>query len=128
MINLPAIFNPRGLNYWLIGSALGWNLLADSGLLILGFQVLQVQQSGNQLIQFLLIAGVFLFAALGGFVAGRMAGDGRGPAYGVYGSLSGVILLVYVLVPSGGLLGFIVAISAILGGLNGGLFSARVSR
>jgi hypothetical protein len=128
MTNWRVIFDLRGLNYWLIGSVLGWNLLADFGLLILSFQVLRVQQSGVQLIQLVLIAGVFLSAALGGFVAGRMAGDGRGPAYGVYGSLSSVLLLLYILVPSGGVLGFIVALSAILGGLNGGLFSGRVSR
>ncbi len=128
MINWSAIFNPRGLNYWLIGSALGWNLLANSGLLILAFQVLKISLGGNQLIQVMLIVGVFLISLLGGFVTGRMAGDGRGPAYGVYGSFSSVILIVYVLVPSGGLLGIIMAVSTILGGLNGGLLSARASR
>lgn len=125
MMNWSAIFRLHGLNYWLIFSALGWNLMADFGLMILSFQVLQIEQNGNQLLQFLLIGGVFIIAAIGGFVAGRMAGDGRGPAYGVYGSLGGAILLLYVLVPSGGLFGYIVAISAILGGLNGGMFSGR---
>jgi len=125
-MNWREVFDLRGLNYWLICSVLGWNLLLDFGLLILSFQVLGVQKIGVQLIQIALIAGAFLGSAFGGYVAGRMAGDGRGPAYGVYGSLSGVLLLLYVLVPSGGLLGFIVALSAILGGLNGGLFSSRV--
>ena len=127
-MNWRAIFNLRGLNYWLIFSALGWNLLIDVGLLILSFQVLQLQQSGIQLLQILLIIGVFIVAALGGYVAGRIAGDGRGPAYGVYGSLGAMLLMLYVMVPSGGMLGFIVALSAVLGGLNGGLFSSRVSR
>ena len=112
-MNWRAIFDLRGLNYWLIGSALGWNLLADFVLLISSFQFMQIGQNGIQLIQIVLIIGVFLCGLLGGFVAGRMAGDGRGPAYGVYGSLSGVLLLLYVLVPSGGLLGVIVALSAV---------------
>ena len=127
-MNWRAIFDLRGLNYWIIGSALGWNLLADFGLIMLGFQVLRIQQNGAQILQILLIGGVFIIAASGGFVAGRLARDGRGPAYGVYGCLSGVFLALYVMVPSGGFLGFIVALSAILGGLNGGLFSMRATR
>ena len=123
-----AIFNLRGLNYWLIGSVIGWNLIADFMLLIFSFQVLRIEQRGIQFLQIVLIIGVFSFALLGGFVAGRIAGDGRGPAYGVYGSLSGVLLVLYVLVPSGGLMGVIVALSAALGGLNGGLLGSRPAR
>lgn len=127
-MNWSAIFNLRGLNYWLIGSALGWNLLADFSLLILSFQVLKLEKIGVQILQILLIVGAFIIAALGGFVAGRIARDGRGPAYGVYGSLSGGVLLLYMLLPSGGILGLIVALSAFLGGLNGGMLSSRISR
>ena len=98
-MNWRAIFDLRGLNYWLIGSVLGWNLLADLALVILSFQVLKIGEDGIQIIQFILIAGVFLIVLLGGYVAGRIAGDARGPAYGVYGSLGGVLPLLYVLVP-----------------------------
>jgi hypothetical protein len=95
---------------------------------MLSFQVLRIERSGIQIMQILLIAGVFIVAAFGGYVGGRIAGDGRGPAYGLYGSLGGALLLLYVLLPSGGLFGIIVAASAILGGLNGGLFSVRAKR
>ena len=124
-MNLQRIFRLRDLNYWLVGSAFGWNLLASFALLILGFQVLRFEKGGFEIIQILLIVGAFLIAALGGYYAGKIAGDGRGPAYGVYGSLGGVAVFLYVLLSSGGLLGIIVVASAVLGGFNGGLMSAR---
>jgi len=62
---------------------------------------------------------------LGGYFAGKIAADGRGPAYGVYGSLGSVAVFLYVLLSSGGILGIMVAASAVFGGLNGGLFSVR---
>lgn len=124
-MNWQKIFQLRGLNYWLIGSAFGWNLVAGFVLLILGFQVLRLEQGGFEIIQILLIVGAFCIAALGGYFVGKIAGDGRGPAYGVYGSLGGVAVFLYVLLSSGGLLGIIVAASAFLGGLNGGLMSMR---
>lgn len=127
-MNWRKIFELRGLNYWMIGSAIGWNLVAGLVLLILSFQVLRLEQGGFEIIQIALIVGAFVIAALGGYVSGKIAGDGRGPAYGVYGSLGGVILFLYVLLSSGGLFGLIVAASAIFGGLNGGLLSARVSK
>jgi hypothetical protein len=127
-MNWQKIFQLRGLNYWLIASAFGWNMLAGIGLLILGFQVLRLEQGGFEIFQMLLIIGAFFIAALGGYFAGKIAGDGRGPAYGVYGSLGGVAVFLYVLLSSGGLLGIIVAASAVFGGLNGGLMSVRISR
>ena len=127
-MNWRKIFELRGLNYWMIGSALGWNLMADFAILILSFQALRLQQGSFEIIQITLIIGAFVIAALGGYAAGKIAGDGRGPAYGVYGSLGGATLFLFVLLSSGGLLGVIVATSAVFGGLNGGLLSARVSK
>jgi hypothetical protein len=128
MMNWQKMFQLRGLNYWLIGSAFGWNLLAGLGLLILGFQVLRLEQGGFEIIQILLIIGAFFIAALGGYFAGKIASDGRGPAYGVYGSLGGVAVFLYVLLSSGGILGIMVAVSAVFGGLNGGLITVRNSK
>ena len=125
MMNWQKMFQLRGLNYWIISSAFGWNLLAGLGLLILGFQVLRLEQGGFEIIQILLIIGAFCIAALGGYFAGKIAADGRGPAYGVYGSLGSVAVFLYVLLSSGGILGIMVAASAVFGGLNGGLFSVR---
>ena len=123
-MNWQKIFQLRGLNYWLVGSAIGWNILAGLTLLILSFQLLRLEQGGFDIIQIIMIIGAFCVAAIGGYFAGKIAGDGRGPAYGVYGSLGGVVVFLYVLLSSGGLLGIIVAISAVLGGLNGGFMSA----
>ena len=128
MMNWQKMFQLRGLNYWLIGSAFGWNMLASLGLLILGFQVLRLEQGGFEIIQIILIIGAFCVAALAGYFAGKIAADGRGPAYGVYGSLGGVAVFLYVLLSSGGFLGIIVSASAVFGGLNGGLFSVRKSK
>lgn len=124
-MNWHAIFAPQGLNYWLISSALGWNLMVDYGLVILAFQILKLEDRGVALFQIAVLIGSFLAAALAGWAAGRIAGDGRGPAYGVYGSLGGAFLLLYMLVPSGGVLGLIVALSVVFGGFNGGLLSSR---
>jgi hypothetical protein len=126
-MNWYKIFRLRGLNFWLIGSVFGWNLLAGFVLLMLGFQALRFKQGGFEIIQILLIIGAFFIAALGGYFTGKIAGDGRGPAYGIYGSLGGVAVFLYVLLSSGGLLGIIVAASAVFGGLNGGLMSVRKS-
>jgi hypothetical protein len=53
-------FDLRGLNHWLIGAALGWNLLADFVLLIIIFQILDIGQNGIQMAQIVLILGVCL--------------------------------------------------------------------
>lgn len=124
-MNWQRMFRLQGLNYWLVFSVFGWNLLTGFAFLMLSFQVLKFEQGGFEIIQILLIIGAFLIAALGGYFAGKIAGDGRGPAYGVYGSLGAVAVFLYVLLSSGGLLGIIVAVSAVLGGLNGGLMSVR---
>ena len=54
-MDLQKIFRLRGLSFWLVGSAFGWNMLASFALLILGFQVLRIDQGGFEIIQILLI-------------------------------------------------------------------------
>jgi hypothetical protein len=127
-MNWQKTFSLRGINYWLLGSVFGWNLLGNIGLIILSFQVLKLQTSGIQLLQILLMAGSFLVAGLGGYICARISSDGKGPAYGVYGSVSGAVVFLYVLIPSGGILGVIVAGTAVLGGFNGGLLGMRIGR
>ena len=88
-MNWQKIFRLRGLNYWILSSALGWNLLAGFALLILGFQVLRIERGGFEIIQILLIIGAFMIAALGGYYAGKIAGDHCHSALALFEYLSG---------------------------------------
>jgi hypothetical protein len=62
---------------------------------------------------------------LGGYIFGKLAGDGRGLTYGVVGSSGSVVLCLILVLPSGGLLGIMLAVISIAGGINGGLLCLR---
>jgi len=123
-MNWRQLFNLRSTNLWLIGVGIGWNVVWTFVTLLIAFRVLSRNESMVPAIQLMLMVSAFLGPFLSGWFTGRLAADGRGPTYGVIGSLVSVVLTLVVLVPSG-ILGLLVAVVALAGGLNGGLLSQR---
>jgi hypothetical protein len=120
-MNWKQLFNLRGTNLWLIAAGVGWNAIWSFVTLFVGYRVLGLT-SAVSAVQLGLMVSAFVGPFLGGWLTGRMAADGRGPTYGVIGSLGSVGLILVTILPTG-ILGLLVAIVALAGGLNGGLLS-----
>lgn len=122
MIN--RLFNLKGLNFWLLGTAIGFNLFWALLVVVFGYAVINQNRINRDFIQASMLVACFAGPFLIGWIVAKMAADLRGPSYGLIGSFGGLIPIVVVLVP-GGLFGIIVAFSAVLGGFNGGLMAMR---
>ena len=68
-----------------------------------------------------MILGVFLGAAVIGFIVTLIANDGHGPTYGIYGGLAGLVTVVVLVFMSSAMLAALVGLTAVLGGFNGGM-------
>ncbi len=123
-MNWKALIDLRGLNYWLLASAVSLNLLWTFGVLAIVFRVLTINAQSVANVQVGLMMGIFIGAFVIGWLIGKWAGDNRGPTYGLIGSLGSVGLVLFVVLPAG-VLGLLVAIMALAGGLNGGLASLK---
>lgn len=66
-----------------------------------------------------MLLGVFLGGVFIAFIITLLAKDGRGPTYGIYGGLAGLVTVV-ILVFSSPLLAGLVGLTSLLGGFNGG--------
>jgi tryptophan-rich sensory protein len=66
-----------------------------------------------------LMLGIFLGALTIGFLITLVAKDRRGPTYGIYGGIAGLVVIVLMTWKSG-LLAALVGLMAIFGGINGG--------
>ena len=121
------ILSLKGTNLWHIANSVGWNILWTSASLLITSYTLERVPEAAAIFQNGLMVSVFLGSLTAGFVLGKLADDGRGMTYGVIGSLGSVALALFIVLPSGGILGLMLAIIAIAGGLNGGLLSLRKS-
>jgi hypothetical protein len=126
-MNWKALFNLRGTNFWWLASGVGLNLSWAVVVLFFVFRVLSAGIDTVENMQVVLMIGFFLGPLVIGWLIGRWADDGRGPTYGLIGSLGDLPLILYVILPSGPL-GLLVAVVALAGGLNGGLLSQRRRR
>ena len=124
-MSLKRLLDLKGLNLWYLASAIALNLFWTL-LVALFVSMLFIKQikSGVSTVQMILMVVTFLGPFLIGWLVSSMAADGRGPTYGVYGSLGSIIVLVLVALPVG-MLGIMLVFIAVAGGLNGGLFSLR---
>lgn len=66
-----------------------------------------------------LMLGIFLGSLSIGFFITALAKDHRGPTYGIYGGIAGLVVIVLMTWQSG-LLSALVGFMAIFGGINGG--------
>jgi hypothetical protein len=119
-----SLVNLNGLNFWLIASGIGLNLIFTFLIILFSFYNLTGAPQTLENIQLGLMVAVFLSTFLTGWLIGRMADDNRGPAYGFISSLGSVALIVTVILPAG-ILGILLAVAALAGGINGGVMSQR---
>lgn len=114
-------FNWHGLNFWLLSSALGLNLLLIFFLLVVAVLYQLLIPAGDlDLFSLGLLLGAFLGPLAIGFLTGKLAGDGRGPSYGLAGGLLSGLLLGLLICLANPAMSLIFAITPCLGGLNGG--------
>jgi MFS family permease len=117
----------RGINFWWLASGVGLNLSWAVVVLLFIFRVLSAGIDTVENMQLVLMVGFFIGPLVIGWLIGRWADDGRGPTYGLIGSIGSLVLILYAVLPSGPL-GLLVALVALAGGLNGGLLSQRRRR
>lgn len=118
-MKLSRMLDPRGTKYAYLGLAMllnvAWALLffslMDSMMLRYGSLMQGVDTT--------LMLGIFLGALTIGFLITLIAKDRRGPTYGIYGGLAGLIVIVLMTWKSG-LLAPLVGFMAVFGGINGG--------
>ncbi len=118
-MKLTKILDPRGtkIAYLILAMVLNvaWALLffsmMDSMLLRYGEAVQGIDTS--------LMLGIFLGALSIGFLITILAKDRRGPTYGIYGGIAGLVVIV-LMTWRNGLLSALVGFMAIFGGINGG--------
>ena len=128
-MNFNQLFDLRGLNYWMLASALGLNAVWTLLIFIISLQFLLAGGSNVGTVQLIVLAGLFLGHFMVAWLVGRWSADLRGPSYGLIGSISSVIIALIVFVPGGGTFGLLAAAVALAGGFNGGLLSLpRVPR
>ena len=123
-MDLKRLMNTKGLSFWLLASAIGLNLIYQVVLLIvinLGI-VSSNEATGVDLLQvFVLLAclvGPFVIA----WIITGMAGDGRGPTYGVYGSFGAAMPLIFAFLTTRSILVLLMVVVVLAGGFNGGVF------
>ena len=120
------LFDLRGLKFWIVALAVGLNLVL-TGLFFVGMNALLAQQGGwaNGMDIFLML-GVFVLSALIGFGFAYLTKSARGVSYAVWGAI-GSFMMTTVLLYEAGILAFLVAVMALLGGYNGGVVGQRLS-
>ena len=119
------ILNLKGINLWHIANSVGWNILWTGGSLLLTIYLLGKSPGALIFLQLGLMIIFFVGPLTAGLIFGNLASDGRGITYGIIGSLGSVILALFIVLPSGGILGLMLAVIALAGGLNGGLMSLK---
>jgi hypothetical protein len=92
--------------------------------LMVSYGVLTQTGPAVETLQIGMMVSILVGNFLTGWLIGRMADDNRGPTYGLLSSLGSLVLIFFVVLPTG-ILGLLVAAMAIAGGLNGGILSLR---
>lgn len=118
------LMNTKGLGMWLLASAIGLNLIYQVGLLFVinvGIQATGTTSGGDMLQVIVLLACLFGPFVIAWIISG-MAGDGRGPTYGVYGSFGAAIPLLFAFLYTRTILVLLMVVIVLAGGLNGGIF------
>lgn len=118
------LFNLKGINFWLLGSGIGLNLIWTFVTLMASFAILNENPEMIPMVQVGMMLGILIGNFATGWITGKMADDNRGPTYGLICSLGSVALIIFVVLP-GGIMGILLAAMALAGGFNGGLLSIR---
>ena len=121
-MNFDRIFNPQGLNWWLVVSGIGLNFVLMTFLVI---GVIYAAENGVNpaWTTAAMSIGGFLIPLLTAYVCGRM-GDERFLAYAFY-PLVGYLMPVLFGLTSAGVFGLLMIVFGVLGAFNGGNMAAR---
>jgi|WetSurMetagenome_2_1015567.scaffolds.fasta_scaffold125937_3 hypothetical protein len=129
-MNLKNLLNTKGLSFWLLASAIGLNLIYLVVLLL----VLSLGPGGaeaagsDDLMQVLVLLACLIGPFVIGWVISGMAGDGRGPTYGIYGSFGSAVPLFLLLLYTRSIVILLMVVVVLAGGLNGGTFGEYMRR
>jgi len=121
-MNWEQMFNPQGLNWWLVVSGIGLNFVLMT-FLVLGVVYATETGIGPAWSTLAMSVGGFLIPLLTAYVCGRM-GDERFLAYAFY-PLIGYMMPVVFGMTSAGVFGILMAVFGVLGAFNGGNMAAR---
>ena len=123
-MNFKRLMETKGLSFWLLGSGIGLNLIYQLILLVVvNFGLVTTNPAGGaDLLQVFVLLACLVGPFLIGWVITAMAGDGRGPTYGIYGSFGGAVPLVFAFVSTRSIFVLLLVVVTLAGGLNGGAF------
>jgi hypothetical protein len=121
-MNWEEMFNPQGLNWWLIVSGIGLNFVLMTFLMLVVIYAAQNEFNPN-LITIVMSLGGFLIPLLTAYVCGRL-GDERFLTYAFY-PLIGYLVPVLFGILSSGVFGLLMVLFGVLGAFNGGTLAAR---
>ncbi len=121
-MRLKKLLDPRGLKLGMVIAGLFANIAWALAL----FFISGALSTSNfaALMDVILVVGAFLGTFINGYSLGALAKDRRGPTYGIYAAL-GSFIVVLVFMRAAGFLGILVALTALLGGFNGGMWGLR---
>jgi hypothetical protein len=124
------LFDFKGLNYWLLATGVGLELLLVIGLITASYLTLTGMPANEapEWLGLVIILASFLGTLLITLGISSMAHDSRGPTYGVAVGIVGAVVMAVIFFPSDLQTGFLIAAVTFLGGLNGGMLSRRRSR
>ena len=118
-MKLSRLLDPRGTKYAYLGLAMvlniAWALLFFSLIDTMMLRYGELMQG----VDTTLMLGIFLGSLTIGFLITLLAKDRRGPTYGIYGVIAGLVVIVLMTWKSG-LLAPLVGFMAVFGGINGG--------
>ena len=121
-MNFDRMFNPQGLNWWIVVSGMGMNFVTMT-FLVIGI-VYGAENGLNPAISTLIMSiGGFLLPLLTAYICGRM-GEERYMAYAFY-PLVGYLMPVLFGLTSAGVFGILMILFGVLGAFNGGTLAAR---
>jgi hypothetical protein len=124
-MNFKRLLDTKGLSFWLLASAIGLNLIYMVILLIIVNLSIggSPQEGGSDMVQVIALLACLIGPFLVAWIITGMAGDGRGPTYGVYGSFGAAVPLVLLFIYSRAIFLLLMVGVVLAGGLNGGIFA-----
>ena len=122
-MNFNRLMNTKGISFWLLASAIGLNLVFQVVLLlVINLNIGSTSQAtGADLLQVIVLLACLIGPFLIGWIITGMAGYGRGPTYGVYGSLGAAVPLLFAFLYTRAIIILLMVVVALAGGLNGGI-------
>jgi hypothetical protein len=124
-MNFDRIFNPQGLNWWIVVSGIGMNFVLMT-FLVIGVVYAAENGTNPAWTTTAMSLGGFLIPLLTAYVCARM-GDERFLTYAFY-PLIGYLMPVLFGITSAGMFGLLMVVFGVLGAFNGGNMAARRAR